>query len=261
MNDAPEPYYHRAGITIYLGDSGKLLPDLEAGSIDLVFTDPPYNVSSRDQRAKTTIGRVKRKHTITGASPDGSESYREIRRDFGEWDHDWDPAPFLAESFRLLRDGGSLIAFTSEFLMEAYVRSDLDHRCLLYWHKNNPAPNFRGNYQRAVEMAVWQTKGGKWTFNTGGATHNIFGSPILSGWRVANTSEKRVHPTQKPEAVIRAWMDVHSNPGDLVLDPYMGSGTMLRAAKDLGRRAIGIEISEEYCEAAVARLHQDALAL
>ena len=69
------------------------------------------------------------------------------------------------------------------------------------------------------------------------------------------------HPTQKPEALMRQFIAHTTNPGDLILDPFMGSGTTLRAAKDLGRRAIGIELEEKYCEIAVKRLAQQVLPL
>jgi DNA modification methylase len=250
-----KPYYEHAGITIYHGDCREVLTEI-AVDVDLFFTDPPYNVSSRNGRANTTIGKVKRKH-ITGERPDGSESYREIRRDFGEWDYDFDPLPFLTETRRLLRDGGSLIAFTSEFLIQDYLVSQLDHRCMIYWRKTNPAPNFRGLYQRSVEMAIWQTKGGKWTFNDGGVTPNFEEIPIVSGWRVQNTDESREHPTQKPLSLCRQWIRRHSNNGDLIVDPFCGSGTIPCAAKHLSRCAIGIEIEEKYCEIAAKRLSQE----
>lgn len=246
-----KPYYERDGITIYHADCLDVLPLLD--QVDHVITDPPYNVSARGigGRANTTIGAVPRK--------DGT--YREIVRDFGAWDHEWDPRPFLAEARRLIRPGGSLIAFTSEFLFEPYVCSGLEHRALLYWRKTNPAPNFRNQIVRAVEMAVWQTQGGGWTFNAGGYRPNVWDGPILNGYTVQNTGEKRLHPTQKPLWLMREWIELFTDPGDLILDPFMGSGTTLRAAKDLGRRAIGIEVNETYCKVAVERLRQEVLAL
>lgn len=244
-----EPYYHdeNAGITIYHGDALDVLPGI--AEANLVLTDPPYNVSKRNGRANTTIGKVLRK--------DGT--HREIRRDFGAWDYEWDPAPFLREAVRMLVAGGSLVAFTSEFLFSPYLESGLDHRALLYWRKTNPAPNFRKQIVRAVEMAVWQTKGGGWTFNEGGYRPNVWEGPILSGLTVQNTDEKRVHPNQKPLWLMRAWVELFSSPGDLIVDPFMGSGSTLRAAKDRARKAIGIEIEEKYCEIAVKRLAQEVL--
>jgi DNA modification methylase len=253
-----KPYYDDGrGLVLYLGDCREVLPALAAGSVDLILTDPPYNVSSRNSRKNTTIGRVKRNRRAIGAtSVEDGAAYREIRRDFGAWDHDWDPEPFVIACPRLLRPGGSLISFVTEWTLPSFLATceaeRLDHRSLLYWHKANPAPNFRGLYQRAIEFMVWQTKGGGWTFNANGATHNVYAEPIVD-------SAARSHPTQKPERLIRRLMLVHSNPGDLLVDAFAGSGTTLRAAKDLGRRCIGIEIEERYCEIVARRLEQEVL--
>ena len=235
------------GIAIYHGDCLDVLPGLESESVDLIMTDPPYNVSARRLRDNSPVKRVLRK--------DGT--HREIVRDFGSWDHGWDPAPFLEHARRLLRDGGALVAFTSEYLLAPYLASGLDHRSLLYWNKTNPVPNFRKQIVHAVEMAAWQTKGGAWTFNAGGYRPNICRGPIMRGG--LRTDEKRWHPTQKPEWLIRKWIQLFSNEGDLILDPFAGSGTTLRAAKDLGRRAIGIELDEEYCRIAAERMRQEVL--
>lgn len=245
------PYYEQSGVTIYHGDSGEVLDALQLSGVAIVLTDPPYNVSARavGGRANTTIGKVPRK--------DGT--MREIVRDFGDWDHDWEPSRFVAQIKPMLRSGGSLVAFTSEFLFGAYLGSGLEHRSLLFWRKTNPAPNFRKQIVRAVEMAVWQTNGGKWTFNAGGYCPNIWAVPSINGFTCANTNEQRWHPTQKPEALLNQWVALFSNQGDLVVDPFMGSGTTLAAAKRLGRAAIGIELEEKYCEIAARRLQQEAL--
>jgi site-specific DNA-methyltransferase (adenine-specific) len=241
-----QPYYEDAAVRLYHGDSDVVLGELALCDVPLVLTDPPYNVSARSVggRANTTIGRVPRK--------DGT--MREIVRDFGEWDHDWNPSIFLAETAEMLKSGGSLVAFTSEFLMQAYIDSNLEHRGLLYWRKSNPAPNFRKQIVRAIEMAVWQTQGIGWTFNEGGYRPNVWDGAIINGFTCENTGEGRFHPTQKPEWLMAEWVSLFSNRGDLVVDPYCGSGTTLVVAKRLGRKAIGIEAREEYCEIAMRRL-------
>lgn len=245
------PYYDDGnGIVIYHGDSRTVLPSLPAGSVQCVATDPPYNVSHRNGRDGTTAGGLRRK--------DGT--VRTVRRDFGAWDRDWEPAPFLAETVRLLAEGGSLVAFVSEFLVADYLASGLTHKSLLYWIKDNPAPSFGRLYVRAVEMAVWQVKGDGWCFEGGGYRRNDYRAPILNGFRAVNV-EARAHPTQKPVELMRWILETHSRQDDVILDPFMGSGTTLRAAKDLGRRAIGIEIDEHYCAVAVERLSQEVLAL
>ena len=230
---------------LYCADSEEVMPTL--GPVDAVITDPPYNVSKRNGRDSTTTGKI-----IKGFRPDGTPSYRKVIRNFGEWDFDWNPAPFFAESRRMLVDGGSLIAFLSEFLMAEYLQSGLDHRALLYWKKTNPAPSFRNQIVRSVEMAAWQTKGGKWRFNAGGYRPNIWECPTVTGWRTENTHEQRSHPTQKPEWLMREWVSLFSY--ESVLDPYMGSGTTGVACASVRRRFIGIERDPKYFAIACERI-------
>lgn len=239
-------YYRDDAASLWHGDCADMLTS--TNGVALVLTDPPYNVSARavGGRANTTIGRVPRK--------DGT--MREIVRDFGDWDHDWDPASFCSLVGGTLRDGGSLVSFTSEFLFHAYLKTALEHRALLYWRKSNPAPNFRKQIVRAIEMAVWQTKGGGWTFNAGGYRPNVWDGPIINGYTCENTHEQRWHPTQKPEWLIAEWVKLFSNEGDLVADYFAGSGTTLAVCKQMGRLAIGCEISEKYCEVIALRLER-----
>lgn len=252
-----EPYYADDAVTLYLGDAdgtaggGALLnpdPIARFAPFDHIITDPPYNVSTRNGRDGTTIGTLKRK--------DGTA--RKVQRNFGDWDHRWDPTAFLAFAHAYLPEGGSLIAFTSEFLLEAYTRSGLNHRNLIYWRKTNPTPAFKRLYVRAIEMAVWQVQGNGWIWNAGGYRPNVFEGPVVAGFSVAN-GELREHPTQKPEWLMSELVSLHTKPGDVILDPYCGSGTTLVAAKRLGRKAIGIEMREEYAEAAARRLSQGVL--
>lgn len=241
-----KPYYEDESVTLFLGDCLDVLPSaVPSSSVDLVLTDPPYNVSFRNGRANTSIGKLRR--------PGGT--HREIRRDFGEWDYDWNPRPFLGETARVLRDGGSMVAFLSEFLFSAYLDSGLNHRCVIYWRKTNPAPAFRSVYVRSIEMAVWQVKGERWTFNASGYRPNVWEIPILNGYRAENI-EPRVHPTQKPVELMADWIAIHSNEDDVVCDPHAGSGTTGVAAKLNGRKAILIEREEKYCEVAAKRLSE-----
>lgn len=252
-----KPYYADDAVTLWLGDTDgsgggePVLPRLGLVDVDAVITDPPYNVSGGDRsgREGTTLGRLKRK--------DGTA--RKVQRDFGKWDRTWMPGPFLTETDTMLRDGGSLVAFTSEFLMGDYVASGLNHRNLIYWHKTNPTPAFKMLYVRAIEMAVWQVKGKTgWTWNGGGYVPNVYKGPVVAGFACAN-GEYREHPTQKPLWLMNRLIEQHTNPGELIVDPFAGSGTTLLAAKNAGRRAIGIEADEKYAEAAAKRLTQGVL--
>lgn len=248
--------YSDDAVTLYCADALEVLRSLPDDSVDLLCTDPPYNVSERNGRDHTTVGRLKRK--------DGTA--RKVWRDFGEWDRGFDPAAFLDETRRVLREGGSLLAFTSEFTLPAYLDSGLNHRCLIYWRKTNPTPAFRQLYVRAVEMIVWQVKTDKprsesWTFNAGGYRPNVYEGPVLAGHLVTNNDEARVHPTQKPLWLMRTLVEMHSRPGDVVVDPFMGSGTTIAAAKSLGRRVIGTDTISKYVEHAASRCRQEVLGL
>lgn len=250
------PYYADDLVTIYHADAIEVMATLAAGSIQAVVTDPPYNVSEKNGRDKTTVGRLKRK--------DGTA--RKVWRDFGEWDRGWDPAPFITEATRVLADGGSLLSFISEYTLPPFLLSDLNHRGILYWRKTNPTPAFRQLYVRAVEMIVWQVKtdaarSQPWTWNASGYRPNVYDGPVLAGFSVVNGAEPRVHPTQKPLWLMRSLLTVHTSQGDVVLDPYMGSGTTLHAAKSMGRISIGVDSDERHCERAAVRLSQEVLGL
>ena len=250
------PYYQDDAVTLYHGDADgtlngdAILPTL-TGPFDAIITDPPYNVSGGDRsgREGTTLGTLKRK--------DGTA--RKVQRDFGTWDRTWMPGPFLTQADRLLRDGGTLVAFTSEFLLGDYVTSTLNHRNLIYWRKTNPTPAFKKLYVRAVEMAVFQVKGKTgWTWNGGGYVPNVYEGPVVAGFQCAN-GETRQHPTQKPLWLMSALIEQHTQPGDTILDPYAGSGTTLAAARRMDRKVVGIEQDERYCEVIAKRLAQGVL--
>lgn len=250
------PYYQDDAVTIYHADALDVMAGLEDGSVRAVVTDPPYNVSEKNGRDATTAGRLKRK--------DGTA--RKVWRDFGEWDRGWDPAPFIEQSVRVLADGGSLLSFISEYTLPPFLLSGLNHRGLIYWRKSNPTPAFRQLYVRAVEMIVWQVKtdaarSQPWTWNATGYRPNVYEGPVLAGFSVVNGAEPRVHPTQKPLWLMRSLLTVHTSPGDLILDPFMGSGTTLHAAKSMGRPSIGVDSDEQHCERAAIRLSQEVLGL
>lgn len=228
------PYYEQDGIAIYHADCRDVFCHL--GRVDACVTDPPYNVRQDDI-------------PIDGRSG--------MRRDFGTWDQDWDAAAFLARVGAMIRPGGSLVAFTSDRLLSEFRNADgWKPRGTVVWVKPNAAPAARPGYMQTTELIVWlQKPGAAATWNATGYTPNVLTYPRCAG------HERTEHPTQKPEALIAELIARHTNPGDHILDPYMGSGTTLAAAKRLGRFAIGIDVNESYCEIAARRLQQSALPL
>lgn len=221
-----KPYYDHAGITIYHGDCREVLPRL--GPVDALMTDPPYNYG----------------------------------KDFGSHDDDMPEAYFwawLEERFGLasncLRDGGvAYFSCSTQMMARCEKWKFLRFRQWLIWHR----PNLVNVHSFADWKQTWEPiyYGGKGSFKT---VHGIF--PDSAVFTIPtpqrNFTDGRDHVTQKPVGLIRAWL--RRADAELILDPFMGSGTTLRAAKDLGRRAIGIEIEEKYCEIAAKRLSQEVL--
>jgi DNA modification methylase len=219
------PYYQDEAVCIYHGDCREVLPFLP--KTDLLLTDPPYGIGV----AKSgTVGSSKR------VLKDGWG--RGQSRDYGA--SDWDESP----PSRWVLD--ALIEHTKHQIVFGGNYFELrPSRCWLVWDKDNTG-NFADcelawtNLDKGVQLLRYRWNG-------------YLQEP---GCR----KEVRVHPTQKPEAVMR-WALMQAPEGCNVLDPFMGSGTTLVAAKRLGRKAIGIERERKYCDLAVERLAQGALAL
>jgi DNA modification methylase len=166
--------------------------------------------------------------------------------DFGEWD--WgkgiDMEKYFTEAYRILKKGGTIIMFYDIFkiqtIKEIAEKIGFKQPRIGFWDKTNAVPvNARINYlSNAREYFISFCKGKKGTFNSY-YDKGVYQYPIVSG-------KERVHPTQKPYGLICDLINVHSNPGDVVLDTFSGSGVTMRACKNLNRNGIGIEIDEKY---------------
>lgn len=222
------PYYDQDGITIYHGDCRDVLPSLERGSVDLVLTDPPYNAINR----------------VTGG-------LRVI--DKGQADSAPVDVPTLADEFMRVVRGSIYVWCSDEQYTDwtlAFKDAGLTTRNCAWW-KSDPSPmNGEHLWLSALELCVFARKSG--AYFQGHCDHPVWKGP---------TERDVDHPTPKPEWLMRKLVQASAPYGGLVLDAYMGSGSTLRAAKDLGRRAIGIEIEERYCELAAKRLQQSVLPL
>ena len=248
-------YYHEdnPSIDIYCGDCLEILPLLEDKSIDLCLTDPPYGISNKVYR-EYGVDRSKFRSKIMRRK-------KAINFHFGEWDVWKTKEEFLEYTKKwllgaigVLKQNGTIISFfnkedISYLNWEAY-KQGIKTRTIFTWHKTNPVPSFRKvNYLSACEF-IWIGSKGKMTFNFGYQKdmHNFFECPQCQG------NDRTEHPTQKPLPLIKHFLEIHSKKSDLILDPFLGSGTTLVACKELGRCGIGIEISEEYSKVAVNRL-------
>ncbi len=245
---------------IIRGDALIELKKISTESIDLIITDPPYNVSSDLKIDRSRWGKKQKRKAI-------------INFNYGEWDKMSEDnfekftLEWYAECKRVLKKGGSIYVFFTKELISLFhlhrfyeYPPEKTHRDsgliktknIISWIKNNPLPAFnRTNYRSAVEFIYFgQKEGGKATFNFGQQKEmkNYFEYPLVQG------KERTEHPTQKPLGLIQKFIEVSSNEKDLILDPFMGSGTTGVACANLNRNFIGIEISEKYCAIAEERI-------
>jgi site-specific DNA-methyltransferase (adenine-specific) len=229
----PRPYYEHAGITIYHGDCRKIVPSLGFGG--LVLTDPPYGVAHKTNYLSR--GRARHK----AASPRATRKDGSVTKYFGGKDYPAvhnDDKPF--DPTWLLNIGSARVLWGGNWYASLLPSTG----GWLVWDKERPDDLD----QATCELAWTDCVKGVRRFR-----HLWHGLCRAS-------ADALVHPTQKPEALMRWCMSLRwTKDYTEVLDPYMGSGSTLRAAKDLGRKATGIEIEERYCEIAAKRLSQEVL--
>ncbi|MCB9946397.1 MAG: site-specific DNA-methyltransferase [Rhodospirillaceae bacterium] len=242
---------------ILVGDCIRLMQDLAPASIDLVFADPPYNLQLGGELFRPNNTRV-----------NGVEEAWDHFVDFRAYDtftRDW-----LTACKRLLKPNGSLwvIGTYHNIFRLGTVLQDLGFWVLndIVWRKTNPMPNFRGTrFTNAHETLIWaaRSREAKPTFNYEAMKRLNDDLQMRSDWllpicngpeRLKTTDGQKAHPTQKPEALLYRVLLSSTRPGDLVLDPFFGTGTTGAAARRLDRRFIGIERDPTYAEIAQHRI-------
>jgi DNA modification methylase len=238
------------------GDCLKILPQLPEKSVDLIFADPPYNMQLSHELWRPNRTRV-------AAVNDSWDKFRNFE------EYDGFTRLWLSAVRRVLKDSGTLwvIGTYHNIFRVGAILQDLKFWILndVVWLKKNPMPNFRGvRFTNAHETLIWaqKTKGMKYTFN-----HQAMKSvnddlqmrsdwvlPICTGKERLRSNGLKIHSTQKPEALLYRILLSSTNPGDIVLDPFFGSGTTGVVAKKLGRHFIGIECDESYVKIANNRI-------
>ncbi|WP_375257349.1 site-specific DNA-methyltransferase [Citreimonas sp.] len=243
--------------TILNGDCVAVMDSLPESSVDLIFADPPYNLQLRGDLHRPDNSRV-----------DAVDDHWDQFDTFAAYDRfttDW-----LRAARRVLKPNGALWVIGSYhniFRVGASLQNEgfwiLND---VVWRKSNPMPNFRGKrLTNAHETMIWATKseGAKYTFNYEALKALNEGIQMRSDWvlpicnggeRLKDANGDKAHPTQKPEALLHRVLIGATNPGDVVLDPFFGTGTTGAVAKMLGRDFIGIEREHAYIEVAEKRI-------
>ena len=239
------------------GDCIEQLAALPDGCVDVVFADPPYNLQLAGELTRPNNSRV------DGVDDDWDKF--DTLQAYDEFTRAW-----LTEAHRALSDDGTLWVIGSyhNIFRVGAILQDLGFWILndVVWRKSNPMPNFRGRrFTNAHETMIWASKSqdSKYTFNYEAMKALNDDLQMRSDWllpicnggeRLKNDDGKKAHPTQKPEALLHRVVLASSRVGDVILDPFFGSGTTGAVAKQLGRDFIGIERDPDYIELAKKRI-------
>ncbi|MFC0220607.1 site-specific DNA-methyltransferase [Pseudochelatococcus lubricantis] len=243
---------------IVLGDCVESLRRLPSESVDLIFADPPYNLQLEGALTRPD-------NSLVDAVDDDWDRFAS----FAEYD-DFTRA-WLAECRRVMKKTATLFVIGSyhNIFRVGTAVQDLGFWILndIVWRKANPMPNFRGRrFTNAHETLIWAARGmdaRNYTFHYEALKAGNEDTQMRSDWflplctgeeRLKDAGGRKVHPTQKPEALIARALIAATNPGDVVLDPFFGTGTTGAVAKKLGRRFVGLERDPAYADAARARI-------
>lgn len=234
--------FNKETVQLIHGDCLVAMADLvkKGIKVDAIITDPPYNISKENNFS-----------TMKSAKRQGV--------DFGEWDKGFDLLSWLDIADKLLKDGGNIVIFNS-FLNIGTIAKTLEQhgysvKDLIRWIKPNPMPrNMSSRFVSDYELAIWCVKGKKkWTFNnnSGSYLRPEIKCPAPSG------KERLGHPTQKPVCLMEFLVKTLTNPRELVLDPFMGSGSTGIACVRQNRHFIGVELDEKFYNMSYKRIFND----
>ncbi len=245
------------GGDIIQGDCIQVMQSLPEQCADLVFADPPYNLQLRKELYRPDMSRV-------DAVNDGWDQFMSFEA-YDRFTREW-----LLACRRVLKDTGTIwvIGTYHNIFRVGSILQDLGYWILndICWVKSNPMPQFRGvRFCNAHETLIWAKKSAeqkRYTFHYGSLkagnedlqARSDWYLPICQGRERLRDANGKVHTTQKPEALLHRIIRSCTNPGDTVLDPFLGAGTTASVAKRLGRRFIGIEREDAYVDAGRMRI-------
>jgi modification methylase len=243
--------------SILAGDCIDVMNSLPPASVDLIFADPPYNLQLKGELHRPDNSRV-------DAVDDAWDQFASFRA-YDEFTQGW-----LSAARRVLKPNGAIWVIGSyhNIFRVGAALQDQGYWILndVVWRKSNPMPNFRGKrLTNAHETMIWagRDESSKYTFNYEALKALNEGVQMRSDWvlpictgheRLKDEKGDKAHPTQKPESLLHRILIGSTNPGDVVLDPFFGTGTTGAVAKMLGRDFIGIEREESYRKIAKARI-------
>lgn len=247
-------FYEAEDGKLYLGDARHFMSLLSDESVDFILTDPPWMISQ-----EVTI------HRASNLKYKG----KDISLHFGLWDDQWNDdweyiawcREWLAECVRVLKPCCHLVFFFDKKKV-SYVWYYLEElgmkgRSPLFWLKTNPVPRGRKvDFMKSLEMALWFTKGAikqeRFNWKLGQQRDYV---------EASIPQNPRYHPAQKPLEVLGVWIRYLSKEGELILDPFCGSGSTLVAARKTGRRWVGCDIDKDFLEVAKRRIESTAVQL
>lgn len=253
--EAPQ---HEWQNSILKGDCVSALEQLPAHSVDVIFADPPYNLQLEGKLHRPD-------HSLVDAVDDDWDQFESFAA------YDAFTRAWLLACRRVLKPGGTfwVIGSYHNIFRVGAIMQDLGFWLLndIIWRKTNPMPNFRGRrFQNAHETLIWASRDQKsknYTFNYEALKAANEDVQMRSDWlfpictgaeRLKDENGRKVHPTQKPEALLARIMLASTKPGDVILDPFFGSGTTGAVARRLGRNFVGVEREEAYIKAAAKRI-------
>lgn len=253
---------------IYRGDCVKILKTkVDKNSVDLIYADPPYNLSGNGLQLK--------------GNKTGGDWYmvnedwdKMSASDFEQFTYDW-----IKQSKAVLKKNGSIyISCSYHNIAEVIIalkKLKFKINNIITWEKSNAMPGITKRiFTHSTEFIVWAVKGRNWIFNynnlkeinpakqkdgSSKQMRDVWRIPLVQGKeRLKKKNGRALHPTQKPEEMLKRIIIASSNKGGLILDPFLGSGTTAVVAKRLGRKWIGIEKEESYVIAAKKRIETDS---
>lgn len=236
-----------------------IMSKIKEGSVDLILTDPPYNASK---------GGVDLPENKTGGA------YYKVNEEWDKFDRYSDYMDFtrnwIKEADRILSDKGTIMVCCSLHNIGEVIMAlkELNYKTLniITWRKPNAMPNItKRMLTHSTEFIIWSSKGKQWIFNYEKMKKYNYGKQLRDVWdfpscqgpeRIKGKNGRSAHPTQKPLKLFRRLVEMSTREGDLILDPFIGSGTTAIASEELGRRWIGIDNNSEYIEIANRRLNK-----